>query len=62
MSYQERQNMRRVDEMILGADPAKLRELQDLDEATQLDGGSFYDACLESRMSPVPHPRAKPGE
>jgi len=53
MSFQERQNMKRIDELILGATPEELKMLQDLDTETQLDGKSFYDTCTESAASPL---------
>lgn len=40
--------MRRVDEDVLSATPERLRELQALDEATQLTGTSFYEHAVAS--------------
>lgn len=42
--------MRRVDEAVLGATPERLRELQALDEATQLSGTSFYEHAVASAL------------
>lgn len=50
MSYQERQNMKEIDRLILDATPEDLAKFQDLDMSTQLDGKSFYDTCTESRI------------
>lgn len=54
MSFQERQNMKRIDELILGATPEELKRFQELDTETQLDGKSFYDTCAESAASQLP--------
>ena len=53
--------MKAVDEMILGASPAELREIQRLDVETQLSGGSFYDACAESNPRAAGGPGKGPG-
>lgn len=50
MSYQERQHMKSIDAMILEATPERLAEIQQLDLQTQLDGKSFYDNCIESKI------------
>jgi len=43
--------MKSIDELILNATPEDLKKLQELDMSTQLDGKSFYDACVESGAS-----------
>ncbi len=53
MSFQERQQMRGIDELILNATPEELKKIQELDVSTQLDGRSFYDTCAESRVPPL---------
>jgi len=54
MSFQERQHMKSIDELILNATPQDLKKFQELDMLTQLDGKSFYDACVESKVSALP--------
>lgn len=53
MSFQERQHMKSIDRLILGATPEELAKIQELDMSIQLDGKSFYDACAESRIPPL---------
>ena len=60
-TLEERRHMKAVDEMILGASPAELREIQRLDVETQLSGGSFYDACAESKPRAAGGPGKGPG-
>ncbi len=50
MSYQERQHMKDIDELIFNATPEELAKIQELDLQTQLDGKSFYDNCMESNV------------
>lgn len=58
MSSEERLLMRRVDEDVLSATPERLRELQALDEATQLTGTSFYEHAVASGALPARRRRA----
>jgi len=46
--------MKSIDELILNATPQDLKKFQELDMLTQLDGKSFYDACVESKVSALP--------
>jgi hypothetical protein len=43
MSQSERDFMDHIDSIILGASPAALSKLAELDKKTQLGGKSFYD-------------------
>lgn len=52
MSQEKRRRMKRIDEEVLGADPEKLRRIQELDVQTQLDGVWFYDVYPQSRPLP----------
>lgn len=42
--------MKRMDEMILNATPEQMSAIRDLDLETQLDGRSFYDSYIESKI------------
>ncbi len=44
MSRIEREQQRRIDELVLRATGEELAKLQEMDVATQLSGGSFYDS------------------
>ena len=59
MSFQERQNMKNIDKLILNATPEELKKFQELDMTTQLEGKSFYDTCVESKVSPIQKTRKK---
>ena len=52
MSQEKRRRMKRIDEEVLGADPEKLRRIQELDVRTQLDGVWFYDVYGQHRPLP----------
>jgi len=45
MSEQERKYFKQIDDEILNASGEKLKNLQNLDIATQLSGTTFYDIC-----------------
>ena len=60
MSHEERRLMRRVDEIVLGATPERLAELQRLDVETQMSGVSFYDHAIESGALVAPRSRRGP--
>jgi len=43
MSQAERDFIRQVDDLVLGASPMVLAKIAELDKKTQLDGKTFYD-------------------
>lgn len=43
MSLAERKFMKALDEMILNATESELKQIQELDMQTQMDGSNFYD-------------------
>ncbi len=59
MSSEERRLMRRVDEIVLGASPERLKELQRLDVETQMSGTTFYDHVIESGALVAPRSRRR---
>ena len=48
MTPKERDDLRRLDDLVLNATPEELRRIQDADLETQLEGSSFYDVYLDS--------------
>ena len=45
----ERQELKKLDEMILNASPEELKKIQDIDHQTQMEGVSFYDVYVDYR-------------
>ncbi len=48
MTPKEREHLKKLDEMVLGASPEKLKEIQEVDQQTQMDGLSFCDVYIDS--------------
>ena len=48
MTPEERKNLQKLDNMILNASTEKLKEIQEMDYQTQLEGLSFYDVYVDS--------------
>ena len=48
MSPAERQELQKLDDLVLGASPEVLKKIQEIDYQTQMDGLSFYDVYLDS--------------
>lgn len=48
MSAQEKELIKKVDNIILNSSTEKLSEIQKLDKETQLIGNSFYDIYVNS--------------
>jgi len=48
MTPEERKNLQKLDNMILNASTEKLKEIQEIDYQTQLEGLSFYDVYVDS--------------
>ena len=45
----ERQELKKLDDMILNASPEDLKKIQDIDHQTQMEGVSFYDVYVDYR-------------
>ena len=48
MTPEERKNLQKLDNMVLNASTKKLKEIQEIDYQTQLEGLSFYDVYVDS--------------
>ena len=48
MTPEERKNLQKLDNMVLNASTKKLKEIQEIDYQTQLEGLSFYDVYIDS--------------
>jgi hypothetical protein len=48
LTPEERKNLQKLDNMILNASTEKLKEIQEMDYQTQLEGLSFYDVYVDS--------------
>ena len=48
MTPEERKNLEKLDNMVLNASAKKLKEIQEIDYQTQLEGLSFYDVYVDS--------------
>ena len=48
MTPEERKNLQKLDNMVLNASAKKLKEIQEIDYQTQLEGLSFYDVYVDS--------------
>ncbi len=59
MTPKEREHLKKLDDLILGASPEELKKIQEIDQQTQMDGLSFYDVYLDSN-SLVNRPVRKP--
>ena len=44
----ERKQLQKLDELVLNASQERLKEIQEIDHQTQLEGLSFYDVYLDS--------------
>ncbi len=53
MSQAERDFIKQIDELILGASPADLSKIAELDKKTQLDGKTFYDVYQDMARRPL---------
>lgn len=49
MTPTERQNLKKLDDLILNASPEELKKIQDVDSRTQMEGISFYDVYVDYR-------------
>lgn len=48
MTPKEREHLKKLDEMVLGASSDELKKIQEIDQQTQLEGLSLYDVYLDS--------------
>ena len=48
LTPEERKNLQKLDNMVLNASTKKLKEIQEIDYQTQLEGLSFYDVYVDS--------------
>ena len=51
MTLAERKFQKALDEMILNATESELKQIQELDVATQMDGSNFYDIVSKHKKS-----------
>ena len=57
MTPTERQDLKKLDDLILNASPEELKKIQDIDHQTQMEGVSFYDVYVDYR--PLVNPNVK---
>jgi len=48
MTPKERERLKKLDDLVLGASFEELKKIQEIDQQTQMDGLSFYDVYLDS--------------
>ena len=48
MNTKEREDLNKLDDLVLDASPEELKKIQEIDSQTQLEGLSFYDVYLDS--------------
>ncbi len=48
MSPKERQDLKKLDDLVQNASPEELKKIQEIDHQTQMDGLSFHDVYLDS--------------
>ena len=48
MSPAERNELQKLDDLVIDASPEELKKIQEIDHQTQMDGLSFYDVYLDS--------------
>ena len=48
MNSTERENLQKLDDLILNASPEDLKKIQEIDCQTQIEGLSLYDVYLDS--------------
>ena len=48
MTPKEREHLKKLDDMILNASYEELKQIQEIDHQTQMEGLSFYDVYLDS--------------
>jgi hypothetical protein len=48
MSPKERQDLKKLDDLVENASPEELKKIQEIDHQTQMEGLSFHDVYLDS--------------
>ena len=48
MTPKEREDLKKLDDLVLNASSDELKKIQEIDNQTQLEGLSFYDVYLDS--------------
>lgn len=48
MTPKEREQLQKLDDLVLNASHEELERIQEIDHQTQMDGLSFYDVYLDS--------------
>ena len=48
MTPEEREHLKKLDELVLHASSEELKKIQEIDHMTQMEGLSFYDIYLDS--------------
>jgi len=48
MTPKEREHLKKLDDLVLGASFEELKKIQEIDQQTQMEGLSFYDVYLDS--------------
>jgi len=59
MTPKEREHLKKLDDLVLGASFEELKKIQEIDQQTQMEGLSFYDVYLDS-SSLINQPARKP--
>ena len=48
MNSKEREDLKKLDDLVLNASADELEKIQEIDHQTQMEGLSFYDVYLDS--------------
>jgi len=48
MTPKEREHLKKLDDLVLGASSEELKKIQEIDQQTQMEGLSFYDVYIDS--------------
>ena len=48
MSPKEREDLKKLDDLVENASPEELKKIQEIDHQTQMEGLSFHDVYLDS--------------
>lgn len=59
MTPKEREDLKKIDDLVLNASPDELKKIQEIDHQTQLEGLSFFEVYVDS-SSLIPKNIKKP--
>jgi hypothetical protein len=59
LTPKEREDLKKIDDLVLNASPDELKKIQEIDHQTQLEGLSFFEVYVDS-SSLIPKNIKKP--